>query len=184
MVRNVIPSNPYTAFSVGAISPNEWLLGAVMLQHLWAAHVQKVVVAFMTTLFPGEPICHAEYNTGMDPCSLCFWPLAGWILPGVIIAAAFWNIQRGIMCHEVIQRVRRAQIAPSPGKESAGKQAVGPHVEQMTVEKVQSPRRCCPCTRPRGRLSDSARQGYFTRQKSIVHLISKSADMLCVLHYL
>lgn len=52
------------------------------------------------------------------------------------------------------------------------------------MEKVQSLRRCCPRTLARGRLSDSARQGYFTRQKSIVHLISKSADMLCVLHYL
>lgn len=51
------------------------------------------------------------------------------------------------MCHaEVIQRVRWAQIGLSPGRVCRKTWAVRPHVEQMTVEKVQSLGRCCPHT--------------------------------------
>lgn len=63
------------------------------------------------------------------------------------------------------------------------------HVEHTTVEKL------CPFTAAvhtadtdEGAVFQNQHvgpmEGYFTGQKSIVHLISKSADMLCVLYYL
>lgn len=141
---------------------------------------------FMTTVFPKELICHVMYYTGMEPCTRRFLPLVkpdfawGDNRSSLLKYSTRYYVPRwsNSACQMGSDRVEPKQrVCRKTG-------AVRPHVEQMTVDKVQSLRRCCPHTLARGRLSDSARQGYFTRQKSIVHLISKSADMRCVLHYL
>lgn len=131
-------------------------------------------------------ICHVKYYTGMHPCTLHF-------LPPVKRDFAWGDHRSSLLKYSTRYYVPCwSNSACQMGSDRIGPRqsacrktlVVRPHVEQITVEKVLSLWRCCPCTLTRGHLSDSARQGYFTRQKSIVHLISKSADMLCVLHYL
>lgn len=140
---------------------------------------------FMRTVFPGELICHVMDYTGMEPPTLRFLarekPDFAWgdNRSSLLKYSTRYYVPRwsNSACQMGSDRVEpRQRVCRKTG-------AARPHAEHRTGEKVPSLRRCCLHTLARGRLSDSARQGYFTRQKSIVHLISKSADMLCVLHY-
>lgn len=120
----------------------------------------------MRTAFSGEPNYHVLYYTGMDPCALCF-------LPPVKTDFAWGDNRSSLLKYSTRYYVPRwsnsaCQMGSDrigPGQRACRKTLLRPHVEQITVEKVLSLRRCCPCTLTRGVSPRLSTPGLFYQTK-------------------